>query len=99
MDFEQLGMALRRCRMLQDVTANDLAKQAGMHRNTLSAYEGGREPDDVTFVRLCLLLGADVGEIFAAACLAKLQSDLRPLEERLRIEMGLRRRCQTFHEK
>lgn len=89
MDFEQLGKALKRCRLLQDVTANDLAKKAAMHRNTLSAYEGGREPDDVTFVRLCLLLGVDVGETFAAACLAKLQFDLRPLEDRLRAEMGL----------
>lgn len=88
MDFDQLGMALKRCRMLRDVTANELAERAGLHRNTLSAYEGGREPNEATFVKLCLHLSMDVGEVFAAACLAKLQ-ELRPIEDRLRAEMGL----------
>jgi transcriptional regulator with XRE-family HTH domain len=97
MDFDQLGAALKRCRMLQDMTATELAEKAGIHRNTLSGYEGGRQPDEVTFVKLCLFLGADVGEVFAAACLAKLQFELRPIEDRQRAELGLPERETRQH--
>lgn len=89
MEFKQLGAVLKRCRELKGMTARELAAAAGIHRNTLSGYEGGRTPDDETLVSLCLALGMDVGEVFAAACLAKLESDLHPLEDRKRTEMDL----------
>lgn len=89
MELKQLGAVLRRCRELKGMTAIELAVKTGVHRNTLSGYEGGRTLDDETFIQLCLALGVDVGEAFAAACLAKLASDLRPIEDRKRAEMGL----------
>lgn len=94
MEFKQLGAVLRRCRELKAMTAKELAAEAGIHRNTLSGYEGGRTPHDEAFVQLCLVMGVDVGEAFAAACLAKLVSDLRPIEDRKRAEMGLPARAQ-----
>lgn len=80
---------LKRCRELKNKTAQELADELGVHRNTLFGYEGGETLNDETFVQLCLNLGVDVGEAFAAACLAKLVSELRPLEDRKRAEKGL----------
>ena len=89
MELKQLGAVLRRCRELKGMTAIELAAKTGVHRNTLSGYEGGRTLDDETFIQLCLALGVDVSEVFSAACLAKLVSELRPIEDRKRAEMGL----------
>lgn len=88
MEFKQLGAVLKHCRELKGKTAKELAAELGVHRNTLSGYESGRALSDEMFVQLCVDLGVDVGEAFAAACLAKL-ADLRPIEDRKRAEKGL----------
>lgn len=76
------------------MTADELAAKAGIHRNTLYRYEKGEETarsklDERMFVKLCLHLNMDVAEVFAAASVAKIESELLPLQAEMRGEMGL----------
>jgi transcriptional regulator with XRE-family HTH domain len=93
MRFRQLGLAIRRCRLLQDMSVAELADKAGIHRNTLTRYESGEETardtlNEKNFVKLCVALRMRVAEVLAVASIAKIE-ELLPLEAEIRAAMGL----------
>lgn len=61
---EQLGRRIRRRRHFLDLSQEDLADRAGIHRTQISFYEQGRRmPLASTLVRLAAALGVSVDQL------------------------------------
>jgi transcriptional regulator with XRE-family HTH domain len=53
----KLGGEIRRLRIEQGKSQDELGTAVGIHRNTLSRYENGTDIPVMLFVRLCVALG------------------------------------------
>lgn len=66
MDYEQfctaLGEELRRIRESAGLSRQQLAERTGVHRNSIANYEGGADLPVMTFIRLCVAMGASCAE-------------------------------------
>jgi len=67
MNYEQfcsaLGAELRRIREAAGLSRQQLADRSGISRNSIERYEAGADMPVMTFIRLCVAMGASCGEI------------------------------------
>jgi transcriptional regulator with XRE-family HTH domain len=63
---EQLGRRVKRRRNFLDLSQEDLAERAGIHRTQISLYEkGARMPLTATLIKLAAGLGVSVEQLVA----------------------------------
>jgi transcriptional regulator with XRE-family HTH domain len=66
MEYDQfcsaLGEELRRIREEAGLSQQQLADRVGIHRNSVANYEGGMDVPVMTFIRLCVAMGASCSE-------------------------------------
>jgi DNA-binding XRE family transcriptional regulator len=69
MDYDQfcaaLGEELRRIREEAGLSRQQLADRTGIHRNSIANYEGGADLPVMTFIRLCVAMGASCADTLA----------------------------------
>lgn len=56
-----VGEEIKRRRLERGWSAETLAAEAGIHRNSVYRYEAGGRMDLQVFLQLCAVLGLDVG--------------------------------------
>jgi transcriptional regulator with XRE-family HTH domain len=63
-DFcKRMGRELRHFRTAAGLSRRELAGRCGIHANSILRYELGADVPMMTFVRLCVAMGASCGEI------------------------------------
>lgn len=64
-DLQAFGRALRRCRSALQLSQEELAERAGLHRNYVGLLERGERNASIkTAYQLARALGVDVDELF-----------------------------------
>jgi DNA-binding XRE family transcriptional regulator len=60
-----LGKELRQIRETAGLSRQQLAERSGVHRNSIANYEGGADLPVMTFIRLCVAMGAGCAQTLA----------------------------------
>jgi transcriptional regulator with XRE-family HTH domain len=59
----RMGAELRHFREQAGLSRQQLGDRTGIHRNSIERYERGADVPIMTFIRLCVAMGASCGEI------------------------------------